>query len=111
VRLNRVDLLQGLLSSGLFNGPVSGPLSTIVRASVGGPERKRRLRKGGMRGFLDARDGPFLPEPGGGPKSRSKPTPEATRSDQADSIGVAVTDYQQAVDFYRGGLRGGLRGR
>jgi hypothetical protein len=26
---------------------------------------------GGMRGFLDARDGPFIPEPGG-PKSKVK---------------------------------------
>ena len=75
VRLNRAITLQGLLSSGLFNGHLlSGPLSTIVQASVGGPERKRldeAFEKGGMRGFLDARDGPFLPEPGG-PKSRVK---------------------------------------
>src|SRR5712692_6559518 len=80
VRLNRAITLQGLLSSGLFNGHLlSGPLSTIVQASVGGPERKRldeAFEKGGMRGFLDARDGPFLPEPGG-PKSRVKAaTPE-----------------------------------
>lgn len=75
VRLNRAITLQGLLSSGLFNGHLlSGPLSTIVQASIGGPERKRldeAFEKGGMRGFLDARDGPFLPEPGG-PKSRVK---------------------------------------
>ena len=75
VRLNRAITLQGLLSSGLFNGHLmSGPLSTIVQASIGGPERQRldhAFAKGGMRGFLDARDGPFMPEPGG-PKSKVK---------------------------------------
>src|SRR6185312_14089776 len=78
VRLNRAVTLQGLLSSGLFSGHLlSGPLSTIVQASIGGPERKRlddAFAAGGMRAFLDARDGPFLPEPGG-PKSRVKATP------------------------------------
>jgi len=75
VRLNRAITLQGLLSSGLFAGHLlSGPLSTIVEASIGGPERKRMdeaFAKGGMRAFLDARDGPFQPEPGG-PKARGK---------------------------------------
>jgi len=75
VRLNRAITLQGLLSSGLFNGHLlSGPLSTIVQASIGGPERERldkAFAAGGMRGFLEARDGPFLPEPGG-PKSKMK---------------------------------------
>lgn len=75
VRLNRAITLQGLLSSGLFAGHLlSGPLSTIVQASIGGPDRKRlddAFEAGGMRAFLDARDGPFLPEPGG-PKSRVK---------------------------------------
>ena len=75
VRLNRAIALQGLLSSGLFNGHLlSGPLSTIVQASIGGPERQRldkAFEQGGMRAFLDARDGPFLPEPGG-PKSKVK---------------------------------------
>lgn len=75
VRLNRAITLQGLLSSGVFSGHLlSGPLSTIVQASIGGPERKRfdeAYASGGMRAFLDERDGPFLPEPGG-PKSKSK---------------------------------------
>ena len=78
VRMNRAITLQGLLSSGLFAGHLlSGPLSTIVEASIGGPERKRMdeaFAKGGMRAFLDARDGPFLPEPGG-PKSKPKDPP------------------------------------
>jgi enoyl-CoA hydratase/carnithine racemase len=75
VRLNRAIALQGLLSSGLFAGHLlSGPLSTIVQASIGGPERIRldeAFARGGMRAFLDERDGPFQPEPGG-PKSRVK---------------------------------------
>ena len=77
VRLNRAITLQGLLSSGLFAGHLlSGPLSAIVQASIGGPERHRfdeAFAAGGMRAFLDARDGPFLPEPGG-PKSKVKAT-------------------------------------
>jgi enoyl-CoA hydratase/carnithine racemase len=73
VRINKAITMQGLLSAGLFNGLLlSGPLSTIVQSSVGGPrweELHRAQLDGGMRGFLDARDGPFRPEPFG-PKSR-----------------------------------------
>ncbi len=83
VRMNRAITLQGLLASGLFNGQLlSGPLSTIVEASVGGPERQRMddaFKQGGMRAFLDARDGPFLPEPGG-PKSRVKVAKTQTKN-------------------------------
>src|SRR5438046_9001014 len=65
VRLNRAITLQGLLSSGLFNGHLmSGPLSTIVQASIGGTERQRpddAFAEVGMRGFLDDRYGPFMP--------------------------------------------------
>jgi enoyl-CoA hydratase/carnithine racemase len=75
VRMNKAITMLGLLSSGVFNGLLmSGPLSTIVQASVGGP-RWEQLHQaqadGGMRGFLDARDGPFLPEPFG-PKSKPR---------------------------------------
>jgi enoyl-CoA hydratase len=73
VRMNKAIASYGLLSSGLFNGLLmSGPLSTIVQSSVGGPrweELHNAQEVGGMRGFLDARDGPFRPEPFG-PKSR-----------------------------------------
>ena len=76
VRMNRAITLQGLLSSGIFAGHLlSGSLSTIVEASIGGPERRRMdeaFARNGMRGFLDARDGPFMPEPGG-PKSKVEP--------------------------------------
>ena len=75
VRMNKATSMLGLMVSGMFNGLLmSGPLSTIVQASVGGPrweELQRAQKEGGMRGHLAARDGPFLPEPFG-PKSKPK---------------------------------------
>jgi enoyl-CoA hydratase len=75
VRMNKAIAMHGLLASGVFQGLLmSGPLSTIVQASIGG-QRWQELhdaqKAGGMRGFLDARDGPFLPEPMG-PKSKPR---------------------------------------
>jgi hypothetical protein len=49
-------------------------LSTLVEASDDGPdvERLEQARKeGGFRAFLEARDGPFIPEPFG-PRSRPR---------------------------------------
>jgi enoyl-CoA hydratase len=75
VRMNKAIAMHGLLASGIFQGLLmSGPLSTIVQASIGGPkwqELHEAQKAGGMRGFLDARDGPFQPEPMG-PKSRPR---------------------------------------
>jgi enoyl-CoA hydratase/carnithine racemase len=75
VRMNKAIAMHGLLASGVFQGMLmSGPLSTIVQASIGGArwqELHDAQKAGGMRGFLDARDGPFLPEPMG-PKSRPR---------------------------------------
>jgi enoyl-CoA hydratase/carnithine racemase len=75
VRMNKAIAMHGLLASGVFQGLLlSGPLSTIVQASIGGPrwqELHDAQKAGGMRGFLDARDGPFLPEPMG-PKSKPR---------------------------------------
>jgi enoyl-CoA hydratase len=75
VRMNKATSMLGLMASGVFNGLLmSGPLSTIVQASVGGQrwtELHQAQQQGGMRGFLDARDGPFQPEPFG-PKSKPK---------------------------------------
>ena len=75
VRMNKAIAMHGLLASGVFQGLLlSGPLSTIVQASIGGPrwqELHDAQQARGMRGFLDARDGPFLPEPMG-PKSRPR---------------------------------------
>jgi enoyl-CoA hydratase/carnithine racemase len=75
VRMNKAIAMHGLLASGVFQGLLmSGPLSTVVQASIGGPrwqELHEAQNAGGMRGFLDARDGPFLPEPMG-PKSKPR---------------------------------------
>jgi enoyl-CoA hydratase/carnithine racemase len=75
VRMNKAIAMHGLLASGVFQGLLmSGPLSTIVQASIGGPrwqELHEAQKAGGMRGFLDARDGPFLPEPMG-PKAKPR---------------------------------------
>jgi enoyl-CoA hydratase len=72
VRLNKAITTYGLLSSGLYSGMLlNGPLSAIAHSSHG-PDRERldaARNEGGVRAFLDARDGPFLPEPFG-PKSR-----------------------------------------
>jgi enoyl-CoA hydratase len=72
VRVNKAVSMLGLLTSGAFNGLLlSGPLSTIVQSSFGGPrweELHQAQAAGGMRAFLDARDAPFRPEPMG-PKS------------------------------------------
>lgn len=74
VRINKAVTMTGLLASGHYSGLLlNGALSAMAHASYG-PERERLLeeqREKGMRGYLDARDGPFLPEPFG-PKSRPR---------------------------------------
>ncbi|HZQ35554.1 MAG TPA: enoyl-CoA hydratase/isomerase family protein, partial [Dehalococcoidia bacterium] len=66
VRLNKQVTAHGLLAAGISAGMmVNGPLSALAHSSHG-PERERlndAQRIGGMRGFLDARDKPFFPEP------------------------------------------------
>jgi enoyl-CoA hydratase/carnithine racemase len=72
VRLNKQVTMYGLLAAGVFAGMLAnGPLSALAHSSHG-PERERLWEaqgRGGMKGFLDARDQPFHPEPFG-PKSR-----------------------------------------
>jgi len=72
VRLNKQVTAYGLLASGINAGLlVNGPLSALAHSSHG-PERERLWEaqaRAGMKGFLDARDRPFHPEPFG-PKSR-----------------------------------------
>jgi enoyl-CoA hydratase/carnithine racemase len=74
VRMNKAVAMMGLQASGAYAGMLlNGALSAIVHSSFG-PERERLFeaqQEHGMRGYLDARDGPFLPEPFG-PKSRVK---------------------------------------
>ncbi len=74
VRLNKAITTYGLEAMGLRNAHnVMAFLATIAHASADSPEVRRlneAYRRGGVRAFLDARDGPFQPEPGG-PRSRS----------------------------------------
>lgn len=75
VRLNKAITMAGLQASGVQAGMLlNGVLSGFAHSSHG-PDREAMLevqRAGGMRAFLKARDGKFLPEPFG-PKSRVKP--------------------------------------
>ena len=73
VRLNKAITTYGLEAMGLRNAHnVMAFLATIAHVS-GDSSEVRHLdeayRRGGIRAFLDARDGPFQPEPGG-PRSR-----------------------------------------
>jgi enoyl-CoA hydratase/carnithine racemase len=72
VRLNKQVAMYGLLAAGVSAGMLAnGPLSALAHSSHGA-ERERLFQaqgQAGMRGFLDARDRPFQPEPFG-PKSR-----------------------------------------
>lgn len=74
VRLNKAITTYGLEAMGLRNAHnVMAFLATIAHAS-GDSSEVRHLgeayRRGGIRAFLDARDRPFQPEPGG-PRSRT----------------------------------------
>ena len=74
LRLNKAITTYGLEAMGLRTAlNTNAFLSTLVEASNDGPdvehlERAREER--GFRGFMEARDGPFTPEPFG---PRSKP--------------------------------------
>ena len=74
VRMNKAITMRGLQASGVLSGMnLNGALSAMAHASHG-PERDKLFaaqKTGGMRGFLDERDAPFLPEPFG-PKSKPK---------------------------------------
>jgi len=69
VRLNKAITTYGLEAMGLRNAHnVMAFLSTIAHASSDSPDVRHldeAFRTGGIRAFLDARDGPFQPEPGG----------------------------------------------
>jgi enoyl-CoA hydratase/carnithine racemase len=74
VRINKAVTWMGLEAMGLGAAmKVNAALSSIAHSSHG-KDREALLEaqaKGGMRAFLEARDGPFLPEPYG-PKSKVK---------------------------------------
>jgi enoyl-CoA hydratase/carnithine racemase len=77
VRLNKAITVYGLEAMGIRNALTTNAfLSTLVQASDDGPDvepLERARREGGFRAFLEARDGPFLPEPFG-PRSRRNAT-------------------------------------
>jgi enoyl-CoA hydratase/carnithine racemase len=74
VRMSKAITAQGLLAAGVYSGlMVNDALSGLAHSSYG-PSRERLdtiREEQGLRGFLDARDGQFLPEPFG-PKSSRK---------------------------------------
>ncbi|MDE0170770.1 MAG: enoyl-CoA hydratase-related protein [bacterium] len=69
VRLNKAITTYGLEAMGLRNAHnVMAFLATIAHSSGDSPEVRHldeAFRRGGIRAFLDARDGPFQPEPVG----------------------------------------------
>jgi enoyl-CoA hydratase/carnithine racemase len=74
VRLNKAITVYGLEAMGIRNAlNTNAFLSTLVQASNDGPDvepMQQAQREGGLRRFLEVRDGPFMPEPFG---PRSKP--------------------------------------
>ncbi len=72
VRLNKAVTCYGLLAMGLGAGMLMNiPLSNLAHASYNAQraELLAAMQDGGLRAFLEARDGGFIPEPFG-PKSR-----------------------------------------
>jgi enoyl-CoA hydratase/carnithine racemase len=69
VRLNKAITVYGLEAMGIRTAlSTNAFLSAIVEASNDGPDVEhlhRAQREGGLRRFLEARDGPFQPEPFG----------------------------------------------
>lgn len=73
VRLNKAVTCYGLLAMGLGAGMLMNiPLSNLAHASYNAQrgDLLDAMREGGLKAFLDARDGAFRPEPFG-PKSAS----------------------------------------
>jgi enoyl-CoA hydratase len=82
LRLNKAIAMQGIQAAGLHAGLLlEGTLAALVHSSHN-EERQRLLdiqSAQGTKGYLDARDGPFQPEPMG-PRSKRRPkTPDGAR--------------------------------
>ncbi|HLG71298.1 MAG TPA: enoyl-CoA hydratase/isomerase family protein [Chloroflexota bacterium] len=74
VRLNKAVTCMGFMAMGLGSAMLlNGPLSALAHGSFNTQraELMQLLATGGLRAFLEARDGPFYPEPFG-PKSKPK---------------------------------------
>jgi len=77
VRLNKAVTCYGLLVMGLVAGMLMNiPLSNLAHASFNAQRSDllAAMQAGGLKAFLDARDGAFRPEPFG-PKSRAADQP------------------------------------
>jgi enoyl-CoA hydratase/carnithine racemase len=74
VRINKAITCYGMLAAGVGAGMLANiPLSALVHSSFNSDrgDLLAAMQEGGLRAFLDARDGKFLPEPFG-PKSKPK---------------------------------------
>ncbi|MGE0134601.1 MAG: enoyl-CoA hydratase/isomerase family protein [Dehalococcoidia bacterium] len=75
VRMNKALTIHGLQAMGLRNGlNVGGFISTAVHSMTDAEDVEELYavqRNEGLRAFLQKRDGPFIPEPGG-PRSRPR---------------------------------------
>ena len=74
VRLNKAVTCYGLMAMGLGAGMLmNAPLSALAHSSFNAERAELidLMKSGGMKAFLDKRDGDFLPEPFG-PKSKPK---------------------------------------
>ena len=75
VRYNKYVTALGLEAAGVRSGMLMNAALSALAHSSYLPEREQldqAKEKGGMRAFLEARDGPFQPEPFG-PRSRNRP--------------------------------------
>jgi enoyl-CoA hydratase/carnithine racemase len=76
VRLNKAITCHGMLAMGLGAGMLANiPLSVLAHSSFNSDrgDLLAAMQQGGLRAFLDARDGKFIPEPFG-PKSKTPAT-------------------------------------
>lgn len=74
VRLNKAITCHGMLAMGVGAGMLmSVPLSNLAHASFNShrADLLKAMQEGGLKAFLEARDGGFIPEPGG-PRSKPK---------------------------------------
>ena len=90
LRLNKAITMMGMQAAGLHSGLLmEGALGALAHASHN--EERERLfeiqRTQGLKAYLDARDGPFQPEPMG-PKS-AKARAERAKADKAQGKGDA----------------------
>ena len=84
LRLNKAIAMQGIQAAGMHAGLLlEGPLAALVHSSHN-EERQRLLDIQGQKGtkaYLEARDGPFQPEPMGPRSAKGREKRRATKKD------------------------------